>query len=78
MAHEGLKYDKVNIELRRAKMLSLLAKGMQKQEIAAVLGVANSTISVDVQFLKESAADELQHHISEIVPFHYKIVMQGF
>jgi predicted transcriptional regulator len=74
----GLKYDRVNIELRRSKVLSLLAKGHQQQDIAKTLGVAPSTISVDVQFLKETAVDELQHHISEIVPFHYKIVMQGY
>jgi orotate phosphoribosyltransferase-like protein len=74
----GLKYDRVNIELRRSKVLSLLAKGLQYQEIAKELGVANSTISVDVQCIKETAADELQHHISEIIPFHYKLVMAGF
>ena len=34
MTHEGLKYDKINIELRRSKVLELLAKGQQQQEIA--------------------------------------------
>jgi hypothetical protein len=78
MTHEGLKYDRVNIELRRSKVLSLLSKGLQHQDIAKELGVANSTISVDVQWIKETSAEELQHHISEILPYHYKIVMQGF
>ena len=78
MTHEGLKYDRVNIELRRSKVLSLLAKGLQQQDIAKQLGVVPSTISVDVQYLKETAAQELQYHISEIIPYHYKIVMAGF
>src|ERR671937_2679348 len=78
MTHEGLKYDRVNIELRRSKVLSLLAKGIQKTDIAKILGVANSTISVDVQYLQETAVSELQYHIQDIIPFHYKIVMQGY
>jgi predicted transcriptional regulator len=74
----GLKYSKININLRRSEVLSLLARGLQQQEIGRRLGVSDSLISLDVQCIKETAADELQHHISEIVPFHYKIVMQGF
>jgi hypothetical protein len=74
----GLKYSKININLRRSEVLSLLAKGLQQQEIGRRLGVSDSLISLDVQCIKETAADELQHHISEIVPYHYKIAMAGF
>jgi Bacterial regulatory proteins, luxR family len=78
MTHEGLKYDRVNIEMRRSKVLSLLAKGLPKQDIARELGVANSTISLDVQQIQCQSQEELEHHISEIIPFHYKICMQGY
>lgn len=73
-----MKYDRVNIELRRSKVLSLLARGLQYQEIARELGVANSTISLDVQQIKCQSQEDQEYMISEVIPFHYKIVMQGF
>src|SRR5215207_5662439 len=78
MTHEGLKYDRVNIQLRRDRVLSLLAKGYQQQEIARDLGVADSTISVDVQYLRCMSQEDMEHHIQETIPFHYKLVMQGY
>jgi hypothetical protein len=45
--------------------------GWSQAEIAKELQLHPSTISLDVQYLKEQAKEELQSHISERLPFEY-------
>jgi DNA-binding NarL/FixJ family response regulator len=49
-----LKYDKINIELRRGEVLKLLARGHSQTDIAKKLNVSNALISLDVQKSKRS------------------------
>jgi IS30 family transposase len=72
-----IKFYKNAIEWRRNIVLSFLAKGYSQAEIAKKLKLHPSTISLDVQWLKERAQQELQTHIQERVPLEYKRAMAG-
>jgi predicted transcriptional regulator len=72
-----LKFTRELIELRRNKVLELVATGLQQNEIAAQLGVSTATISLDMQFHKETARSRLQEHI-ERIPEQYQICKVGF
>lgn len=70
-------YTKPMIEWRRNKVLHRLCMGWSQAEIAKELQLDPSTISLDVQFLKEKAREELQTHISERIPFEYNRAVTG-
>lgn len=70
-------HERANIELRRGKVLELLAKGHSQTEIAKTLNVSNALISLDIQYLKEQAKKELETHLSDKLPFEYSRAMTG-
>jgi LPS O-antigen subunit length determinant protein (WzzB/FepE family) len=74
---ENFKHTKSMIEWRRNKVLHRLTMGWSQAEIAKELQLHPSTISLDVQYLKEQAKEELQTHISERLPFEYTRAMTG-
>ena len=65
------KHTKSMIEWRRNSVLHRLAMGWSQAEISKELQLHPSTISLDVQFLKEQAQKELQTHIQEGIPLEY-------
>jgi transcriptional regulator len=71
------RYTKSMIEWRRNKVLHRLTMGWSQAEIAEELKLHKSTISLDVQFLKEQAKEELQTHISDRLPFEYNRAVTG-
>jgi PAS domain-containing protein len=71
------KYTKSMIEWRRNKVLHRLTMGWSQAEIAQELHLHPSTISLDVQYLKEQAKEELQTHISDRLPFEYNRAVTG-
>jgi transcriptional regulator len=74
---DSFKYTKNMIEWRRNMVVSYLAKGWSQQDIAKELKIHPSTISLDVQFLKEQAKKQLETHISDRLPFEYARAMEG-
>jgi hypothetical protein len=74
---ENFKHTKSMIEWRRNTVLSKLAKGYSQAEIAKELQLHPSTISLDVQFLKEQAQRDLQTHVQERLPLEYARAMTG-
>jgi hypothetical protein len=74
---ENFKHTKNMIEWRRNTVLSKLAKGWSQAEIAKELQLHPSTISLDVQFLKEQAQRDLQTHVQERLPLEYARAMTG-
>src|SRR5919106_6865323 len=75
--NSDLKYYKINIELRRGKVLELLAKGNSQTETAKTLNVSNALISLDIQYLREQAQKELETHIESKIPLEYTRAMAG-
>ena len=74
---DNFKYDRKLIEWRRNMVISYLAKGWDQQSIADELKVHPSTISLDVQWLKEKAQKELKTHIESKIPLEYTRAMTG-
>lgn len=75
--NSDLKYDKINIELRRGKVLELLTKGYSQRNIAEKLNVSDSLISLDIQWIREQAKDTLRSHLSDKLPFEFARAMAG-
>jgi hypothetical protein len=72
------KYNKINIDLRRGKVLEFLSKGETNQSVIATkLGVSPALISIDIQFLKEQARENLRTHLQEKLPFEHSRALTG-
>ena len=66
------RYTKDMIGWRRDFVLQKLSKGWSQTQISKELQLHPATISLDVQFLREQAQQELQTHIKETIPFEFK------
>ena len=71
------KFTKSAIQWRRDMVLSKLVKGYSQADIARELKIHPSTISLDVQYLKEQAKKELETHLSDRLPFEYNRALNG-
>ena len=74
---DNFKYTKNMIEWRRNMVVSYISKGWTQADIAKKLEIHPSTISLDVQYLKEQSKKELETHLSDRLPFEYARAMEG-
>jgi predicted transcriptional regulator len=74
---DNFKFTKSAIGWRRNTVLEKLAKGYSQSQIAKELQLNPSTISLDVQYLKERARNELKTHLTERLPFEHARVTNG-
>jgi len=65
------------IEWRRFKVRELLVKGYNHYEIANALQIPRSTITKDIQYLRQQDRENLQTHIQERLPQEYENCMTG-
>jgi predicted transcriptional regulator len=72
-----LKFQKENIMLRRGKVLELSAQGHSQTEIAKMLNVSMSLISIDMQYIRTKAQENLRTHIQNDIPLQYEKAMSG-
>jgi hypothetical protein len=71
------KHDK-HIIWRRRKIFSLLVQGVTSTyDLAFALHISQSTAARDVQFLKTQATEQMRTHISERLPWEYRICSEG-
>ena len=73
----SLKYERANIELRRSKVLDLLAQGTPQNQIAQQLNISPSCVSLDIQYLEETAKENIEKHIHETLPMQYAKTQAG-
>jgi hypothetical protein len=64
-------------ENRLSKIISLFSKGLTQSEIAQELGVDQSTISRDLQFLKQEAKKKIEKFLNEDILFEYLRYIAG-
>jgi predicted transcriptional regulator len=63
---------------RRLAVFSLLVKGTTNTyEMAEALGISQSTVSRDTQFLKVWATEQAKSHVNETLPWTYRICSEG-
>jgi transposase len=65
------------IEVRRQKVISLLAQSMTESEIAKELNVDQSTINRDVKALKESSQQFIFDLAKSDLAYYYKQCIDG-
>lgn len=71
------KHDK-QVIWRRQKIFSLLVQGVTSTyDLASALHISQSTAARDVQFLKVQATEQMRIHISERLPWEYRICAEG-
>src|SRR5690242_19028194 len=58
-------------ENRLAKIILLCSKGLPQSEIAQKLGVNQSIVSRDLQFIKQQAKREMEKYLNEGMLFEY-------
>ena len=68
--NSDLKYDKINIELRRGKVLELLSKGYNQRTIAE-LNVSDALISLDIQWIREQSKEGLRTPLQEKLLYEF-------
>jgi predicted transcriptional regulator len=71
------KFSKELVELRRAKVLELVTQAVPQNQIAVKLGVSPATISLDMQYLRESAKSNIRNHIEERIPAQFEECQTG-
>src|SRR5215207_3753836 len=64
-------------ENRLSRIVSLYSKGLTQAEIAQELGVDQSTISRDLQFIKQEAKKKIEKYLNEDILFEYLRYIAG-
>jgi len=64
-------------ENRLSKVISLYSKGLNQEEIAQELHVDQSTVSRDLQFIKQEARKQVEKYLREDILFEYLRYMAG-
>jgi predicted transcriptional regulator len=68
---------KERLEWRRNKVQELAVKGFNQADIAKMLQISEPTISRDVDYLKQSAKQEIKKHITDRLPYEYRNCIEG-
>ena len=74
---ENLSPSDIEKENRLAKIISLYSKGLTQSEIAQEIGVDQSTISRDLQLLKQEAKKKIEKYLNEDILFEYLRYIAG-
>jgi hypothetical protein len=64
-------------ENRRAKVLALHSKGLTQLEIAEHLRVDQSTVSRDLQHIREESRKYIETHVTKNIPFEFNCYLAG-
>jgi predicted transcriptional regulator len=66
-----------SLEWRRSKVLELSSQGHSQPEIARILQISQSTVNIDIGYLRGQARHNLQKHIQDKLPEEYQNCMVG-
>ncbi|HET8855903.1 MAG TPA: hypothetical protein VFM28_00085 [Nitrososphaeraceae archaeon] len=65
------------LEWQRNKVNELSIKGFGLTDISKMLQIPKTTISRDIEFLKQEAKETIRNHIQEKLPYEYKKCISG-
>jgi predicted transcriptional regulator len=68
---------KTQVEWRRRQVFELSSKGHSQLEIAKTLQISESTISRDLDYLKQQSKDNIRKYIDERLPEEYEKCLVG-
>ena len=69
--------QKDKVQWRRSKVQELLVKGYNHYEIASTLQISRTTITRDIQYLRECAKQNIRKYIDERLPEEYEKCLIG-
>jgi hypothetical protein len=65
------------LEWRRNKVQELAVKGFGLTDISQMLKIPKSTISRDIEYLRQQANETIRNHIQNKLPYEYSKCIQG-
>ena len=68
---------KIQVEWRRRQVFELSSKGLSQVEIARKLQIHESTISRDIDYLKEQSKENIRKYVEERLPEEYEKCLVG-
>ena len=68
---------KTQVEWRRRQVFELSSKGLSQVEIAKKLQIHESTISRDIDYLKERSKENIRKYVEERLPEEYEKCLVG-
>jgi IS30 family transposase len=68
---------KTQVEWRRRQVFELSSKGLNQVEIARKLQIHESTISRDIDYLKEQSKENIRKYVEERLPEEYEKCLVG-
>jgi hypothetical protein len=63
------------LEWRRSKVVEMRARGMTHGEIARELQVSRTSITSDIQYLRNQAKESIKEYVTEHLPEQYQICL---
>lgn len=60
-----------------SRIISLYSKGLTQSEIASGLGIDQSTVSRELQYIKQEAKKKIEKHLNEDILFEFLRYMAG-
>ena len=64
-------------EERLAQMLSLHTKGLTQKEIAEKLDINQSTVSRDLNYIRQNARTHIENYLQNDIPFEFQSILRG-
>ena len=68
---------RIQVEWRRSQVLELTSKGLNQVEIARRLQIHESTISRDLDYLREQSKENIRKYVDERLPIEYEKCLIG-
>ena len=68
---------KIQVEWRRRQVFELSSKGLSQVEIARKLQIHESTISRDIDYLREQSKENIRKYVEERLPEEYEKCLVG-
>jgi IS30 family transposase len=65
------------VDWRRNKVQQLLVRGYSQWDVAEELQIDQSTVSRDIQYLRQQAQENVQKHIQQKLPEEYQRCLTG-
>jgi transcriptional regulator len=65
------------LEWRRLKVIEMRARGMTHGEIARELQVSRTSITSDIQYLRNQAKETIKEYVTEHLPEQYQVCLSA-
>ena len=63
------------LDWRRSKVVELRVRGLSQTEIARELQVSKASISLDMQYLRSQAKENIKEYVTEHLPEQYQVCL---